>query len=59
MVMLLTCIAEPANTGSIPHDITNVALLWNFPLNNSRLYAKRKNDSAIPIGNKSGEFKNA
>lgn len=58
-LIMLVCIAAPANTGSIPHDNIVDGLLWNLPLNHSRLYANKKNPSAIPIGNNSGESKNA
>jgi hypothetical protein len=34
-------------------------LLWNLPPKSSKLYANRKNPSAMPIGNKIGESKNA
>ena len=53
------CIAEPAKIGSMAHENIVDELLWNFPLNNSKLYANRKNPSAIPIANSRGESKKA
>ena len=55
----LVCIADPAKIGSMAHAIMVVELLWNFPLNNSKLYANRKKPSAIPIANSRGESKKA
>ncbi len=52
-------IAEPAKIGSMAHATMVVELLWNFPLNNSKLYANKKNPSAIPIANSRGESKKA
>jgi hypothetical protein len=52
-------ITEPAKTGSIAHEIIVDELLWNLPPNNSKLYANRKNPSAIPIANSRGESKKA
>ena len=55
----LVWIAEPAKIGSMAHAIIVVELLWNYPPNNSKLYANRKNPSAIPIANSWGESKKA
>ena len=52
-------ITEPAKTGNIAHENIVYELLWNFTPNNSKLYAKRKNPSAIPIANSKGESKKA
>ena len=52
-------IAEPAKIGSIAQEIIVDQLLWNLPPNYSKLYANRKNPSAIPIANNRGESKKA
>ena len=52
-------ITEPAKIGNIAHENIVDELLWNYPPNNSKLYANRKNPSAIPIANSKGESKKA
>ena len=59
IVMEFVCITEPAKTGNMLHETIVVGLLWNLPSKSSKLYAKRKNPSAIPIGKSKGESKNA
>ncbi len=54
-VIEFVCITDPAKTGKMPHEKIVDMLLWNLPPNNSKLYAKRKNPSIIPIGISHGE----